>query len=58
MWTSYSSNRYTIYVYYRKIENLFVRGSETGRKTSIGRTFLICFARLQINFMLTDKVLI
>jgi hypothetical protein len=33
-----------IYVYYRKIYNLFVRALETGRKVSFLQAFLICFA--------------
>jgi hypothetical protein len=34
----------TIYVHCQKIYNLFLRALETGRKDSIWRAFLACFA--------------
>jgi hypothetical protein len=45
-----------IYIHCRKIQNLFVRALETGRKVSLWRDFLACFASSQINFIFNDNV--
>jgi hypothetical protein len=37
-------DNYTIYVHFRKIIKLFERAVETGRKVSLWRAFLSCFA--------------
>ena len=39
-----TASKYTIYVHCQKIYNLFVRTLEKGRKASLWRVFLTCFA--------------
>ena len=40
----YMTRIYTIYVHCLKISNLLVRALQTGRKASLWRDFLVCFA--------------